>query len=180
MSIVTLGRHSYIVGTVKNTFPVSNLIIGNFTSIASGLTVMLGGNHATNLVMTTNFVNLIPDMFAGLPNPFPITGLTKGDIVIENDIWIGQDVTIMSGVHISSGAIVGTASVVCVDIPPYAVVIGNPAIIIKYRFNQEIIKRLLKIAWWDWPLEKIRENYDFFINPNIELFVNKFDPKEAE
>lgn len=177
MSNITLGRHSYIVGNIKNTFPVSNLIIGQFTSIASGLTVMLGGGHATNLVMTTNFVNIIPDIFKNLPSPFPLTGLTKGDIVIENDIWIAQDVTIMSGVHISNGAIIGTASVVAKDIPPYAIVVGNPGKIIKYRFNQDTINRLLKIAWWNWTIEKIRENYDYFIDPNIESFINKFDPQ---
>ena len=175
MGTTTLGKHSYIVGNVKNIFPASNLIVGNFCSIASGLTVMLGGNHATHLVMTTNFVNIIPEIFAGLPNPYPVTGLTKGDIVIENDVWIGQDVTIMSGVKISNGAVVGTAAVVAKEVPPYAIVVGNPAKIVRYRFSQEIINRLLKIAWWNWPIEKIRENYEYFIDPNIENFVNKFD-----
>jgi acetyltransferase-like isoleucine patch superfamily enzyme len=179
MGTTILGKYSYIVGNVKNTFSISNFIVGNFCSIASGLTLMLGGDHATNLVMTTNFVNIIPDLFAGLPSPFPMMGLTKGDIVIENDVWIGQDVTIMSGVKISNGAIIGTAAVIAKDVPPYAIVIGNPARIVKYRFNQEIIDRLLKIAWWNWPIEKIRENYDYFINPNIEEFVNKFDSEEV-
>jgi len=177
MSKITLGKHSYIVGNVKNPFPVSDLIVGNFCSISSGLTMMLGGNHATNLVMTTNFVNIIPQIFAGLPNPYPMTGLTKGNIVIENDVWIGQDVTIMSGIKISNGAIIGTSSVVAKDVPPYAIVVGNPIRIVKYRFPQHIINRLLKISWWDWPIEKIRDNYDYFIDPNIENFVNKFDPE---
>jgi len=175
MTEVTLGRYSNIYGPIKNRFPVSNLRVGQFTSIATGLTVMLGGDHATNLVTTTNFVNLMPKKFAGLLNPFPPTGLTKGDIIIDHDVWIGQDVTIMSGVHISSGAIVGTASVVSKDIPPYAVIVGNPGRIVKYRFDQNTINRLLKIAWWDWSIEKIHENYAYFVNPDIELFVNTFD-----
>lgn len=177
MSKVILDKYSYIVGNIKNTFPVSDLIVGKFCSIASGLTVMLGGNHATNLVMTTNFVNIISGTFAGLPNPYPLLGLSRGDIVIENDVWIGQDVTIMSGVKISNGAIIGTAAVVAKDVPPYAIVVGNPSRVIKYRFSQDIIDRLLKIAWWNWPIEKIRENYEYFVNQDITLFVSKFDPE---
>jgi virginiamycin A acetyltransferase len=174
MGSTSLGKYSYIVGNVKNIFPASNLIIGNFCSIASGLTVMLGGNHATHLVMTTNFVNIIPEIFAGLENPYPVTGLTRGDIIIENDVWVGQDVTIMSGVKISNGAVIGTAAVVAKDVPPYAIVVGNPGRVIRYRFNPDIITKLLEIKWWDWPIEKIKDNYEYFINPDIEQFVNKF------
>lgn len=177
MGTTIIGRGSFISGGVKNTFPVSNLYVGQFTSIATGLTVMLGGNHSTNLLTTANFVNLMPDKFGGLPNPFPPTGLTKGDIIIDNDVWIGQDVTIMSGVHIHSGAIVGTAAVIAKDIPPYAMVVGNPGRIIKYRFEPEIIERLLRIAWWNWDIDKIYENYSYFIDPDIIPFVDKFDPR---
>lgn len=178
MGEVTLGRYSNIFGELKNRFPVSNLIVGQFTSIAPGLTVMLGGNHAITFVTTTNFVNLMPERFAGLPSPFSPMGLTNGDIVIDHDVWVGENVTILSGIHISSGAIVGATATVSKNVPPYAVVVGNPGRIVKYRFPQDIIDRLLKIAWWDWSIDKIHENYSYFVNPDIELFVNTFDVKE--
>jgi virginiamycin A acetyltransferase len=82
----------------------------------------------------------------------------KGPVNIGNDVWIGADVTIHSSVSIGDGAVIGGQSVVRENVPPYAIVIGNPAVIVKYRHSQEVIDQLLKIKWWTWPLDKVLEN----------------------
>jgi virginiamycin A acetyltransferase len=82
----------------------------------------------------------------------------KGDIVIGNDVWIGYQATILSGVTVGHGAIIGSKSVVASDVPPYSIVAGNPARIIRKRFDEETIEKLLALAWWDWDLEKITKN----------------------
>jgi Acetyltransferase (isoleucine patch superfamily) len=81
----------------------------------------------------------------------------KGDIVIGNDVWIGFEAVIMSGVHIGDGAIVGTRALVTKDVPPYAIVGGMPAKIIRKRFEDSVIKDLLKIQWWNWSTQNISE-----------------------
>jgi serine acetyltransferase len=98
----------------------------------------------------------------------------KGDIIIQNDVWIGAKSTIMSGVKISNGSIVGAGSVVTKDVPPYAIVAGNPAKIVKSRFTEEQIEKLLTIAWWNWDEQKIRDNSMTMWSDNIDEFINKF------
>lgn len=177
--MIHLGEHSYIVGGmegVASVFHTSELYIGKWCAVAGGLTVMLGGNHPMNLVSTFPFARHGGPEFEGkFPDPHPPFGYSKGDIIIENDVWIGQDVTLMSGIRISSGAVVGTNSTVTKDVPAYAVVAGNPAEIRKFRFDPEIRWRLLKVAWWDWPIEKIVKAYPLMNNPNIELFLKAYD-----
>lgn len=131
------------------------LIIGKFCSIGAGARfIMNGGNHRL-------------DWFANYP--FPLFGHdwvnlrehklhTKGDTVVGNDVWFGHGVTCMPGVHIGNGAIVGAGSLVTVDVPPYAVVGGNPARFIRYRFDEATIATLREIEWWNWPIDKITRN----------------------
>ena len=97
----------------------------------------------------------------------------KGDISIENDVWVGATSTIMSGVKISNGAVIGGGSVVTKDVPPYAIVVGNPAKVVKYRFNEEQIDKLLRIAWWDWEEEQIKENAMLLWSDDINKFIEK-------
>ena len=99
----------------------------------------------------------------------------KGDTVIGNDVWIGQNVTIMPGVKVGDGCIIGTNAVVAKDIPPYSIAVGNPARVIKRRFEENTIERLLKLKWWDMPIETIEENYELLQDRNIELFISKFE-----
>ena len=82
----------------------------------------------------------------------------KGDLIIGNDVWIGYNATIMAGVTIGDGAIIATNATVVKDVPPYSIVGGNPAQIIKYRFDEAIREKLLQLKWWDWPIEKITAN----------------------
>lgn len=92
----------------------------------------------------------------------------KGDTVIGNDVWIGENVTILPGVHIGDGAIIGANSVVSKDVKPYSIVAGNPIKEIKKRFNDEQIKILENIKWWDWDIDKILNNLDVILSNDIE------------
>ena len=129
------------------------LIIGKFCQIAAGVEfVMNGANHQMNAVSTFPFYtqegwNMKPPAAGDMP--------FKGDTVIGNDVWIGQNATILPGVHIGDGAIIGANSVVGSNVEPYAVVVGNPAETIRYRFDEELTSLLLKFKWWDKPIEEI-------------------------
>ena len=131
------------------------LIIGKFCQIAAGVEfVMNGANHQMNAVSTFPFYTLE----GWKMNPPAASDMPfKGDIVIGNDVWIGQNATILPGVHIGDGAIIGANSVVGSDVEPYTIVVGNPAEVIRYRFDEELTELLLEFKWWDKPTEEINE-----------------------
>ena len=136
-------------------FMGDKLIIGKFCSIARGVEfVMNGANHMLDCLTAYPFE--IIDEFKGLSRPFGARG-NRGDTVIGNDVWIGQNATILPGVHIGDGAIIGANAVVAKDIPPYAIAVGNSAVIKKYRFDEETIKLLLELKWWDRNIEEIKK-----------------------
>ena len=82
----------------------------------------------------------------------------KSKTTIGNDVWIGNGAIVINGVKVGDGAIIGAGAVVTKDVPPYCIVVGSPARVIKKRFDDAVIERLLKVQWWNWPLEKIAEN----------------------
>ena len=137
-------------------FVGDKLIIGKFCMIASDVTfIMNGANHLTDAVSTYPFAifgNGWQGAMEGRQYP------TKGDTVIGNDVWIGYGATLMPGVTVGDGAIIATKSVVTKDVAPYTVVGGNPARVLKQRFADEEIDRLLQLKWWDWPPERITAN----------------------
>jgi virginiamycin A acetyltransferase len=138
-------------------FVGDKLIIGKFCALARGVKfIMNGANHMLSGMSTYPFYIFGNGWEKATPPPsdFPY----KGDTVIGNDVWIGYDALIMPGVQIGNGAIISARAVVVSDVPPYAVVGGNPAKIIKMRFAPDVIAQLQAIAWWDWPLEKISAN----------------------
>ena len=96
----------------------------------------------------------------------------KGDVIIENDVWVGAKSSIMSGIKISNGSIIAAGSTVTKDVPPYAIVAGNPGRIVKLRFNENQIDQLLKIAWWDWDEDKIKNEAMNMWSDNIDLFIS--------
>ncbi len=98
---------------------------------------------------------------------------SKGDIIIGNDVWIGYGATILSGVKIGDGAIIGARAVVTKNVEPYSIVVGNPAKEKRKRFNKKTIKKLLKIKWWNWPIEKIQKNEKTIWSPNIKQLFEK-------
>ena len=133
------------------------LIIGKFCAIAKDVKfIMNGANHQVSGFSTYPFYIFGNGWEKVMPNPADLPH--KGDTCIGNDVWIGYNATIMPGVKIGHGAIVASQSVVTKDVPPYAVVGGNPATVIKLRFEQTVIDELVAIAWWDWPIEKITQH----------------------
>jgi virginiamycin A acetyltransferase len=129
------------------------LIIGKFCQIASGVEfVMNGANHAMDCGSTFPFY-IFEKWNENAPSldRLPL----KGDTVIGNDVWIGQGTTILPGVKIGDGAIIGMKSVVGSDVEPYAIAAGNPAKIIRKRFDEELIELMLKLKWWNLPIEEI-------------------------
>lgn len=129
------------------------LMIGKFCQIAAGVEfVMNGANHQMNAVTTFPFYTLEGwDMEPPAKADLPL----KGDTVIGNDVWIGQNAVILPGVHIGDGAIIGANSVVGSDVAPYTVVVGNPARVLRKRFDDELIDLLLRFRWWDKPVAEI-------------------------
>lgn len=147
------------------------LIIGKFCAIAKGVQfIMNGANHKLSGFSTFPFY-----IFGnGWENAMPQAGDLpyKSDTVIGNDVWIGFDALIMPGVKIGNGAIISSRSVVTSDVPAYTIVGGNPAKIIKKRFPDETIATLEKLAWWNWPVEKITKNITAIMSDDIEKLRN--------
>ncbi|HBG2231982.1 TPA: CatB-related O-acetyltransferase, partial [Clostridioides difficile] len=141
-------------------YPINNdkLIIGKFCSIACNAKfLMTSGNHSMKSKSTYTFPIFYEEWKLDI-NHITDAWDNKGNIIIGNDVWIGYNSIIMSGVHIGDGAIIGTRAVVTNDVPPYSIVGGVPAKIIKKRFNNDTISKLLEIKWWDWPYKKIQSN----------------------
>jgi len=157
---IVVGDFTYIADSefethVTHFYPWSKdkLIIGKFCQIADGVEfVMNDANHQMNAVSTFPFYTLegwdmeVPD---AADMPF------KGDTVIGNDVWIGQNAVILPGTHIGDGAIIGANSVIGDRVAPYSIVIGNPARILRKRFDDELIDLLLRFRWWDKSIEEI-------------------------
>lgn len=145
---VRIGHRSYFAGPPTLLWDKFGhyLVVGNYTSIAEGLTVFLGGQHYVRRVTT------FP-----LTRSHTVSSYSRGDVVIGSDCWVGNGVTILDGVNIGNGAVIGARSVVAKNVPPYAVAVGNPARVVHYRFDNQTIQRLLAVAWWDWDSTRIEE-----------------------
>lgn len=148
---------------------VINSIIGKFTSISWGVTI---GPEEHDFNRVTNHSFLYSTKSFQLVKEKMYSPFVK-ECVIGNDVWIGCNSTILRGVTIGDGAVIGANSLVNKDVPPYAIVVGSPAKIIKYRFDKEIIQALLKVKWWDYPLEIISEYAELFaLEPTLDV-INK-------
>jgi acetyltransferase-like isoleucine patch superfamily enzyme len=141
----------------------SALVIGNFCSIAENVTIMLGGEHHTDWITTY-------PLYLAFRNPKPSV-YSKGGVTIGHDVWIGKDALILSGVTIGNGAIIGAGAVVTKNVEPYSIVAGNPAKMIKKRFDQETIDTLETIQWWNWPISKVKENADILQSDDIKALI---------
>jgi virginiamycin A acetyltransferase len=147
-------------------FMGDRLIIGKFCAIASGAKfIMNGANHNIQAFSTFPFGAFGQGWEAGLEG---LSGGSKGDTMIGNDVWIGHNATIMPGVRIGDGAIIATNSVVTKDVKPYTIVGGNPAAVIRNRFNEEVTELLLQLQWWEWDIEKITKSILVLCSNDVE------------
>ena len=142
------------------------LVIGSFCSIGSGAAFIMAGNqgHRNDWISTFPFywMSEVP-AFAGAANGY----LPAGDTVIGNDVWIGSEAVIMPGVTIGDGAVIGTRALVTKDVAPYTIVGGNPATVIRTRFDEADIARLLELQWWNWTDEQLREAMPLLTNSSV-------------
>lgn len=145
----------------------STLDVGSYCSIASNVNILLGANHLLGRV-TTYPLNLIDSTSTVTDASEP------GSIVIGNDVWIGFGVTIVGPVFIGDGAVVGAGALVVDDVPPYSIVGGVPAKVIKYRVAENQIKDMISIAWWNWGKEKIKKSKEDIYSNDFTSFINKY------
>ncbi len=164
----SIGKFTYGDPEVRYGQEQATLTIGKFCSIADNVIIFLGGDHRQDWVTTFPF-NWFLKEFSYIKGG----AATKGNVIIGNDVWIGTHVLILSGVKIGDGAVVGASSVVTKDVDPYAIVAGNPARTIGMRFDQETISHLLKIKWWDWDIQRIKDNIPFLLSDKLKKFIDK-------
>jgi virginiamycin A acetyltransferase len=162
--LIEVGEYSYYddptdatafeTRNVTHHYGPERLIIGKFCAFAAGVTfIMNGANHRMNGVSTYPFPIMggawsdHADLISDLPS--------RGDTVVGNDVWIGGCATIMPGVHIGNGAIISTGAVVTKNVPDYAIVGGNPAAVLRMRYDEDDVRDLIETAWWDWPIDAI-------------------------
>jgi acetyltransferase-like isoleucine patch superfamily enzyme len=167
----SVGRHSY--GNITLVGEESRIEIGNFCSIGIGCVAFIGQYHRPDFTTTYPFNKI------GYWQAEELTGhpTSKGDVFIGNDVWIGMGVNILSGVTIGDGAVIGARAVVTKNVEPYSFVAGNPARHIKYRFKADVIEKLLKIRWWDWDDEKIKEAVPWLFRDDVDGFIARYYQK---
>jgi len=169
---VEIGSNTYAAKLRIFTWVPDEIVkIGKYCSIAENVVILGGGNH--------NYINITTHPFKTFKNEslnVKDLNTSRKTTVIGNDVWIGMNALILGGVTIGDGTVIGAGSVVTKDVPPYVIVAGNPAKIIKYRFTDEQIKHLLEIKWWDWPDEQIEKNIDMFYI-DINEFIKHFKQK---
>lgn len=158
-----LGKYSYIG---RNT-QLINAEVGSFCSISGNVLVGMGTHTLNNLSTSPIFTEKHNGTGFSWVDSTPSNLFPK--VVVGNDVWIGTRSMIMGGVTVGDGAVIGAGAVVTKDVPPYAVVGGVPARIIRYRFSEDVIKRLLELKWWEQPDEVLKENIALFQSGEIDV-----------
>ena len=161
------GPEHFLARCVRYHFPFvgDRLIIGKFVAIAQGAQfIMNGANHPMDGLSTFPFA-----MFGF--GDGPKAGTIKGDTVIGNDVWIGREAVVMPGIRIGDGAIVGARAVVARDVPAYGVAVGNPARMVKRRFDDATIETLMTVRWWDWPAAEIARHLDLIRGGDVATLL---------
>lgn len=142
------------------------LVIGRYCAIATGVQfIMNASNHRLDGLSTYPFA-IFRQGWEDSDDAWDRT--RRGDTVVGNDVWIGTQATIMPGITVGDGAVIGAKAVVASDVPPYATVVGNPARIIRRRFDAATVARLQAIAWWDWPAEKVTRHLELIRGDDVE------------
>lgn len=172
-----IGRGTYHVPKLFHVFDYhqgSTLKIGAYCSISFDVRIILGGNHRTDWVTTYPFPNVWKEAAH-----LPCCTTTKGDVIIGNDVWIGAGVTIQSGVSVGDGAVLAAHANIVSDVPPYAIVGGNPGKIIRMRFDENAVARLQRIEWWNWSEDRIQEMLPWMLSADISAFLDKAESNPA-
>lgn len=189
-----LGNHTYLGGSalIRTWSPSERIRIGSWCSISDEVRILhpgvnetlydsdgrphqlrLRGNHRFACATTFPIGIVMPNSsFDSVPTN---GSLQSRPLVIGSDVWIGYGSMVLGALTVGHGAVIGAGSVVLSDVPPYALVAGNPARVIRRRFSPAAIEAMLRIAWWDWPAEKVVENAEWFMSP-INEFIEHFDP----
>lgn len=183
---VKLSGHKVKIGAYSYGFEDTGVLswnenieisIGRFCSVASGLKIYCGGNHRVDWISTFPFGHIHAKYIK--VSPVIGTPITNGNVTIGNDVWIGRDVTILSGITIGNGAVIASNSHIVKDVEPYSIVGGNPAKLIKYRFEPTHIEFLLKLQWWNFPIDQIEKMVPYLccqhsndINFNFKELLN--------
>jgi acetyltransferase-like isoleucine patch superfamily enzyme len=169
---VQIGRHTYGYG--EHTFPVftegARIVVGAFCAIDNEARIHGGGAHVITRAAAFPLNAILFDR--GKRNA--PDDMDKGVTVIGNDVWIGKGATVLTGLTVGDGAVVGTRAVVTKSVPPYAIVAGNPARILRYRFDEDIRERLLALRWWDWDDDEIRAQKRWFMG-DVESFLDEME-----
>lgn len=163
---ITIGKYTYGKPTIWDYDTGEHIYIGNYCSISDDVYILLGGSHCMEYPTTYPFLVILHA--AGRDDQHFL-----GDVHIGNDVWIGRQVIIKGGVTIGDGAVVGLGSLVTKDVPPYAVVGGNPARIIRMRYPPELVEEFLALKWWDFPDEHISELIDLLQQPDVRWFLDE-------
>ncbi|MCZ4288302.1 type B chloramphenicol O-acetyltransferase [Hoeflea alexandrii] len=176
---IIVGRYSYYSGyyhghsfddCARFLLPdegVDRLVIGSFCSIGSGAAFIMAGNqgHRNDWVSTFPFywMSEVPAFEGAVNGHRP-----AGDTVIGNDVWIGSEAIVMPGVRIGDGAVIGTRAVVTRDVDPYTIVAGNPARMVRRRFDDSHVERLLEMRWWDWSEEQLKNAMPLLTSGDVD------------
>lgn len=170
---VSVGRFTYGVSNIfiHTWVEPETLKIGRYCSIAGNVQVYMGGSHRTDWISTYPFGTIYHDYLKS--KRVPGHPKSNGDVVIGNDVWIGYGATIMSGLSIGDGAVIGANAHVVKDVPPYAIVSGNPAQIIRSRFSPKIIDLLLQWRWWEFSYLQVDQLVKYLCASPDEMKLNE-------
>ncbi len=158
---------------------IDRLIIGKFCSIATGVRFMMGGTQGHNYSWLATYpLDFLDDDFDSYQETRPKAQQSKGDTIIGHDVWIGAEAMIMPGIHIGDGAVIGARSLVTKNVGPYEIWGGNPARLLKKRFNDDVIEKLRRIKWWDWDFEILKRHYQLLRSQDIDTLWAKFEAGE--
>lgn len=173
--IVKIGKNTDPPPYIAFAERTDRVTIGNYCSISRGVIVIAHPGHVPPKNYSDFRVSTYPMARVRKHGFLPSYHLPekKNFVKIGNDVWLGANAIILPGVTIGDGAIIGAGAVVTKDVPPYAIVAGVPAKVLRYRYTKEQIRKLLKIAWWNWDEKKIFDNMDYFYG-KVDIFIKKF------
>jgi acetyltransferase-like isoleucine patch superfamily enzyme len=161
-----VGLGTYGIPEVHDWDEGTTLRIGSYCSIADNVRIFLGGQHRTDWVSCYPFPAYLPEA-----KHIESFGGSRGDVVIGSDVWLCSHCFILSGVTVGHGAVIASGAVVTRDVPPYAVIAGNPAQQVRWRFDEETRTALLQSAWWEWPESEIRQIVDKLCSNDLAGFI---------